>query len=45
MSGEYFCSVLYVEDWFPMFLAVRKPGISENIFTYTLPQVEKGHMK
>jgi hypothetical protein len=45
MSGECFCSVLYVEDWFSMFLVVRKLGISENMFTYTLPQVEKGHMK
>lgn len=28
-----------------MFSVIRKPGISENLFTYTLPQVEKGHMK
>jgi hypothetical protein len=45
MSGKYFYSVLYVEDWFSMFLVIRKPRISENLSTYTLPQAEKSLMK
>jgi hypothetical protein len=33
-----------MEDWFSMFL-IRKPGISKNLLTYALPQVEKGCLK